>query len=154
MGSFGTSQCRQRDHRDALGAVGDAGIHPRDLRQGIHQIPAQADQCFRALILGQVELTHLIFCNAQLRQLFQQALIVAGGIGIFLPDGQQLHRIPGFKGIPHHLHDGETGGRGRGCMFPLVQHRVQLSLQRYGGDIRLQHRATLLFIRSIICIIP
>ena len=43
----------------------------------------------------QVELTHLIFCNAQLRQLFQQALIIAGGIGIFLPDCQQLHRVPG-----------------------------------------------------------
>ena len=80
---------------------------------------------------------HLIFCNAQLRQLFQQALIVAGGIGIFLPDGQQLHRVPGFKGIPYHLHDGKTGGRGRTRPLPLVQHRVQLSLQRYGGDISL-----------------
>ena len=154
MGSFGAGQCRQRDHRDALGAVGDAGIHPGDLRQGIHQIPAQADQRFRTLILRQVDLPHLMFRNAQLRQLFQQALIIAGGIGIFLPDGQQLHRVPGFKGIPHHLHDGKTGGRGGLCPLPLVQHGVQLSLQRHGGDISLQHRATLLFIRSIICIIP
>ena len=74
---------------------------------------------------------------AQLRQLFQQSLIVAGGIGIFLPDSQQLHRVPGFKGIPHHLHDGKAGGRGRTCPLPLVQHGVQLSLQRYGGDISL-----------------
>ena len=56
--------------------------------RAIHQIPAQADQRFRALILRQVDLPHLIFCNAQLRQLFQQLPIVAGGIGIFLPDGQ------------------------------------------------------------------
>ena len=34
---------------------------------------------------------------------------IAGGIGIFLPDGQQLPRVPGFKGVPHHLHDGKTG---------------------------------------------
>ena len=87
------------------------------------------------LILRQVDLPHLIFCNAQLRQLFQQALIIAGGIGIFLPDGQQLHRVPEFKGIPHHLHDGKTGGRGSLCPLPLIQHGVQLSLQRYGGDI-------------------
>ena len=95
-----------------------------------------------------------MFRNSQLRQLFQQALIVAGGIGIFLPDGQQLHRVPGFKGIPHHLHDGKTGSHWRGYMVPLIEHGVQLSLQRHGGDISLQHRATLLFIRSIICIIP
>ena len=137
MGGFGAAKRGQRDHRDALGAVGDAGIHPGDLRQGIHQIPAQADQRFRALILGQGHRLHLLFGNAQLRQLFQQALIVAGGIGVFLPDGQQPHRVPGFKGIPHYLHDGKAGGRGGLCPLPLVQHRVQLSLQRHGGDISL-----------------
>ena len=35
------------------------------------------------------------------------------------------------------LHDGKAGGRGRTCPLPLVQHGVQLSLQRYGGDISL-----------------
>ena len=135
MGGFGAGKRGQRDHRDALGAVGDAGIHPGDLRQGIHQIPAQADQRFRALILRQGHRLHLFFRNTQLRQLFQQALIVAGSISVFLPDGQQPHRVPGFKGIPYYLHDRETGSRGSLCPLPLVQHGVQLSLQRHGGDI-------------------
>lgn len=103
MGSFGTSQCRQRDHRDALGAVGDAGIRRVTWRQGGLPDPGTGRSVFPGADprAGGADAPDFLQCPAA-------PALPTGADNC----GRCRHfpgRIassctvsPGFKGIPHH----------------------------------------------------